>query len=145
MGAFPVSGNGGCVEIIRRSACEHDDLESLRLLDQQCSEPLHSVAVALHQLVVQDDRGAQVLRERQTIQRRQLLARSHRNLVELPDGASDEDAAGAQFRGELQAVIALPRQLLKPFRDRRCERLPEVARLCGVSFLQGLEQELPAS
>jgi Reverse transcriptase (RNA-dependent DNA polymerase) len=53
------------------------------------------------------------------------------------------ETVSRQFRAELHAVIPLPRQLFKSRRDLGRQRLPEVARLSGISRLQLLEKELP--
>jgi hypothetical protein len=65
--------------------------------------------------------GVQVLRERQTIKRRQLLARSHRNALERPDGARNEMPLAPQRR--VRWRLALPTsagtKLSPRMRDRR--------------------------
>jgi hypothetical protein len=56
-------------EVVAGPAREHNDLKAMSLLGEQCAEPIHPRIVALDELIVEDDSGAQVFRQRQAVQR----------------------------------------------------------------------------
>ena len=70
-------------EVVTRPAREHNDLKAVGFLRQQRAKPVHPAVVALNELVVQDNRCAQIFRERQPVQGGQLLASADRDLMPL--------------------------------------------------------------
>jgi hypothetical protein len=67
MNGAPLGHKRVCWKVIAGPAGENDDLETVGLLGKQATKPVHPTVVALDKLVVQDDRRAQIFREREPV------------------------------------------------------------------------------
>ena len=60
----PVRNRRNWRKVIGGAASEDDNLKRVSLLLEQCTKPVHPMTVTLHQLIVKDNRGMQILRQR---------------------------------------------------------------------------------
>jgi hypothetical protein len=60
----PVRNKRDWRKVIGGAASEDDDLKRVSLLLEQGAKPVHPMTVTLYQLIVQDNRGVQILRQR---------------------------------------------------------------------------------
>jgi hypothetical protein len=74
MNCAPLGHKRSRGEVVARPTRQYNDLETVRFLGKQRPKPVHPAVVALNELVIEDDRRAQILRERQPIQCGQLFA-----------------------------------------------------------------------
>jgi hypothetical protein len=72
---------------------------------QALAEPRKALAVAVHQLIVEDDRGLQVSGDRQTEQCRELLTRSDRQVLQLTRRSMRLDLFRLQVRSHRNRTV----------------------------------------
>src|SRR5436309_2117891 len=104
----------GGLEVVVGAARQHHDLHTrVRRLPESAPEPAEAVWVALHELVVEQEHRPKPLGEAEAEERRELLPRADRQLLELASTAGRVDSLQAKVRAKRDPAVPRSSQCLE--------------------------------
>jgi hypothetical protein len=108
------------------------------------AEPLEPRWVALHELIVEDDRAPDALGDREAQERCQLVPGAGGQGVHRPLATAGRDVLHTEMRVHVEVAVAALGELAEPSGDVAPQRPAEMLRARGFSVLQRVAKKLPA-